>query len=76
MEKIIKKTKYQLKDAPTGTLRMSKSHNKLQYYRCTKEKKSGIYINKDNIDVARKLAQKAYDEKILKLAEIRLLQIQ
>ena len=51
LETIIKKTKISLKDAPTGTLRLSRSHNKLQYYRCT-------------------------DEKILKLAEIRLLQIQ
>ena len=76
LEKIIKKTKNQLKDAPTGTLRMSKSHNTLQYYRCTGDKKSGTYINRDNIDVARKLAQKSYDEKVLKLAEKRLSQIQ
>lgn len=75
-EKIIKKTKNQLKDAPEGTLRMSKSHNTLQYYRCTDDKKSGTYINRDNIDMARKLAQKAYDEKVLKLAEKRLSQIQ
>ena len=51
LETIIKKTKISLKDAPTGTLKLSRSHNNLQYYRCT-------------------------DEKILKLAEIRLLQIQ
>lgn len=51
LETIIKKTKISLKDAPTGTLKLSRSHNKLQYYRCT-------------------------DEKILKLEEIRLLQIQ
>lgn len=38
LEKIIKKTKNQLKDAPEGTLRMSKSHNMLQYYRCTDDK--------------------------------------
>ena len=76
LEKIIKKTKNQLKDAPEGTLRMSKSHNTLQYYRCTDDKKSGTYINRDNIDMARKLAQKAYDEKVLKLAEKRLSQIQ
>ena len=76
LEKIIKKTKNRLKDSPTGTLRMSKSHNTLQYYRCTDDKKSGTYINRDNIDMARKLAQKSYDEKVLKLAEKRLSQIQ
>lgn len=76
LEKIVKETKDYLKDAPAGTLRMSKSHNTLQYYRCTKEKKSGIYINRNNIELARKLAQKSYDEKVHKLAERRLNQIQ
>ncbi len=76
LEKIVNGTKNRLKDAPSGTLRLSRSHNQLQYYRCTREKKSGIYINKNNIDLAQQLAQKAYDEKVLKLAEKRLSQIQ
>lgn len=76
LKKIVTETKNRLKDAPTGTLRMSKSHDTLQYYRCTGEKKSGTYINRNNIELARKLAQKAYDEKVLKLAEKRLSQIQ
>ena len=76
LEKIVETTKKNLAGAPTGTLRMSKSHDKQQYYRCTKEKKSGIYINQDNMEMARKLAQKAYDEKVLTLAEKRLTQIQ
>ena len=76
LEKIVKETKDYLKDAPAGTLRMSKSHNKLQYYRCMGEKKSGTYINRNNIELARKLAQKSYDEKVHKLAERRLNQIQ
>lgn len=76
LENIIQKTKNSLKDAPTGTLRMSKSHNKLQYYRCMGEKKSGTYIDRNNIEMARKLAQKTYDEKVLKLAERRYAQIQ
>lgn len=75
LEKIVGDTSSRLKDAPAGTLRMSRSHNQLQYYRCTKEKKSGIYINKNNIELAHKLAQKTYDEKVLKLAEKRLAQI-
>lgn len=75
LETIIEKVKIRLKDAPTGTLRLSKSHHQLQYYRCTKEKKTGIYINKNNIEMAKRLAQKTYDEKVLKLAEKRLSQI-
>ena len=75
LERIIREINERLKDAPIGTLRMSWSHNTLQYYRCTKEKKSGIYINKNNIEMARKLAQKTYDEKVLKLAEKRVSQM-
>ena len=75
LEKIIEKSRISLKDAPTGALRMSRSHGKLQYYRCTEEKKAGTYINRGNIELARKLAQKAYDEKVLRLAEKRLSQI-
>ncbi len=52
LEKITKKARNNLKDAPIGTLRMSKSHNKLQYYRCTEENKSGTYINRNNMEVA------------------------
>jgi len=65
LETIIIKVKNRLKDAPTGTLRLSRSHYQLQYYRCTKEKKTGIYINKNDIEIARQLAQKTYDEKCL-----------
>ena len=75
LEIIVKKVKNDLNDAPVGTLRLSKSHNQLQYYRCTEEKKTGTYINKDNLKLAKLLAQKTYDEKVLKLAEKRLAQI-
>ena len=75
LETIVENVKNRLIEAPAGTLRMSKSHHQIQYYRCTKEKKSGIYINKNNIEIAQKLAQKTYDEKVLRLAEKRLAQI-
>lgn len=76
LKKIVQITKKRLKEAPEGTLRMSKSHNKLQYYRCTKEKRLGFYISKENMELVRQLAQKTYDEKVLKVAEKRLKQIQ
>lgn len=75
LEAIIEKVRISLKDAPAGTLRLSKSHNHVQYYRCIEKKKTGRYINKNNIGMARLLAQKTYDEKVLKLAEKRLSQI-
>lgn len=75
LERIIKGAKKRLANSPEGRLRISRSHNCVQYYHCTSEKKSGSYIGKDKIELAKKLAQKAYDKNILKLAEKRVEQI-
>ena len=72
LENILQKTKEQLKDAPQGTLRLSSSKKWTQYYHCKSgEKKNGVYIPKTNKELIHRLAQKSYDEKILKLAEKR-----
>lgn len=71
LEKIIEKLKNSLKDMPEGSLRLSKSKNYVQYYYCTDENKRGQYISKENRKLIQQLAQKAYDEKILRLAEKR-----
>lgn len=76
LEKILKEVKTRLENAPEGHLRVSKSNNHIQYYCCTKEKKSGNYIHKEDVLLAKQLAQKSYDEKIHKLAEKRLKQIE
>lgn len=75
LENTINKVKDRLDLAPEGSLRLSKSHNHVQYYCCKEENKSGNYISKNNFDLARKLAQKSYDKKVLELAEKRLSQI-
>lgn len=76
LEKILQKTTEQLKDVPQGTLRLSSSKKWVQYYHCTPgEGKKGKYIPKINQKLICGLAQKSYDEKILKLAEKRLSQI-
>lgn len=75
LEEIIKSTKNQLINRPEGTLRISKSKNYLQYYHCTEKNKLGKYIAKGNEELIQALAQKTYDEKILQLAEKRILQI-
>ena len=75
LEKIISETKPRLENAPEGRLRLSKSHNHVQYYCCTEKKKLGEYISKENQSLIQKLAQKSYDEKILRLAEKRIWQI-
>lgn len=75
LEQIIQMLKIRLNNAPEGSLRLSKSQNYTQYYHSTKKNKKSIYIAKSNKDLIQKLAQKSYDEKVLRLAEKRLLQI-
>ena len=75
LEAIISFQKSQLKDATEGSLRLSKSHGKLQYYHRTEKNKNGKYIGQDNQQLIRELAQKKYDERILRLAEKRAEQI-
>lgn len=65
----------ELKDAPEGTLRLSKSQNCPQYYHYTGDTKHGSYIAKSNKELIHALAQKSYDQRVLKLAEKRILKI-
>lgn len=77
LEKIEKKVKQQLKNVPEGTLRISKSNNHIQYYHCKEGyvQKSGKYLHRSEEELARKLAQKAYNEKVLRLVKRRIHQI-
>ena len=76
LEKILQKTSEQLKDAPEGKLRLSNSNKCVQYYYCTPGgKKNGDYLPREKEKLAYRLAQKPYDEKVIKLAEKRLSQI-
>lgn len=63
----------------SGNLEIKKSNNSYQYYQSytdpiTKKKKRK-YIKKDQIELAKKLAQKAYDDKVLQVSQKRLRQI-
>lgn len=75
LARIIEVVQPRLECAPEGTLRLSKSNSYIQYYHCTEENKIGKYIAKGKEELVRKLAQKSYDEKILRLAEKRISQI-
>ena len=75
LEEIIKISKNRLKDVPEGSLRLSKTKNYVQYYHCTNENKLGKYISKDKEELVRRLIQKSYDEKVLRVAEKRLKQV-
>ena len=76
LERILQRTREQVKNVPGGTLRLANSGKWVQYYHCIPgERKNGDYIPQTNKEVIQTLAQKTYEEKILKLAEKRLLQI-
>ena len=76
LEQIMEKTRNRMQNAPEGTLRLSNCRNSIQYYhRTIQGKENGTYIPKEQIGFIRSLAQKSYDEKIMRLASKRLSQI-
>ena len=67
-----------LEEAPEGSLRMSKSREHVQFYHYMAEKplSHGKYIHRSQEELVQKLAQKGYDEKVLRLVERRHKQIE
>ncbi|MCR5704117.1 MAG: hypothetical protein K6G85_05790 [Eubacterium sp.] len=64
-------------DVPEGCLRIGKSQGCVQYYQCKKgESHNGTYLPKKEIELVKRLAQKSYDEKVLKRVSKRLAQIE
>ena len=66
-------------ETPDGTLRVTSSKNKVQYIHCVEaENETGYklsYIKKKDMALAYRLAQKSYDQKIQKLVDRRLKQL-
>ena len=70
LEEIIRAKTDALQNAPEGYLRAAKHRNKIQYFvKRSPKDGNGSYIKKDNIDLAIRLAQKEYDEKVLMAAQ-------
>ena len=69
-----------LVNTPEGNLRITTSGKHAQYMHCMKDngiyKKQGKYLKKEDIPLVKALAQKTYDQKIKRLVEKRLKQIQ
>ena len=76
LEKYLSIVKNRLQDVPEGSLRLSKTKNYIQYYHCTEENKFGKYIGKGNESFIQRLDQKSYDEKVMRLIEKRIKQIE
>ena len=70
LDTIIETKKIELKNAPEGELRTAKCRNKIQYFKREKGGDSnGEYIKYSDIDLARRLAQKEYDNYAIQAAE-------
>ena len=69
LEEIILEKELNLRNAPEGTLRTCRCKKTTQYFiRKEENDKTGQYIKKKDIALAERLAQKEYDERVLKAA--------
>lgn len=67
LDKLIEKTQESLSHAPKGTLNIDRSSGHAEYYmRLTGSEVKRVYIAKYNLALAKALAQKDYDKKLLK----------
>jgi len=70
LDSLIANMQESLKKAPSGRLRISECNNKKQYYHCNNsEGGTGVYIPKEKRNYACRLAQKSYDEKVMREAK-------
>jgi len=64
--KLKEEKKKSLQNVPEGSLRICSSNGKVQYYKRTDPKDfNGVYIREKDIALAKKLAQKDYDKRVL-----------
>ncbi len=67
-------------NVPEGNLRITSAGKRVQYMHCKDEEglyqKQGEYMKKEDMSLIRELAQKSYDQKIKRLVDRRLRQIQ
>ncbi len=80
MEQLIECTAEAIRTAPEGFLRIKHNNKRNEYYHKLRKNgencKAGKYIRKENIKLARSLAQKSYDKELLSVAKKNLAQIQ
>lgn len=72
LKKIIEVVKRRLKNVPNGKLRISKSRGRVEYYlkgdECSDTRKNGRYLKANEKKIARDIAQRDYDNQVLKKA--------
>lgn len=79
LEKLIGIVSEELKGAPTEKLRISTCRNTVQYYLSSPEinrtYKNGKYITHEHEEIAKKIAQRDYDIRLMKRASVELEQV-
>ena len=80
LRSMIVQTEKNLEKAPAGTLIIRKRQGRTEYFHRLPDtpelKERRVYISKENIELARALAQKEYDIKLLKLLKLRIAAIE
>jgi len=70
LQQLKKEKEKALTKAPEGSLRLCQHGDKIQYYHRNNPKDfNGVYIKEKDIELAKQLAQKDYDKKVLTSAE-------
>lgn len=69
LEQLIRKTRAEIRNGPKGTLEISYSHDSVQYYHKTKNRR--YYLRKEQLPLACQLAQVSYDKKVERIAKRR-----
>lgn len=70
LEKLVSAKRRNLQTAPKGWLRVTTSHGSVQYYLMGDgEDSNQRYLTNKDLKLAKKLAQKAYDKKVVSVAE-------
>ncbi len=69
LSKVIEESKKRLEKAPEGHLRIAKKKGKMEYYLKSKAYENGRYLKKSEMDIARAIVQRDYDESVLNRAE-------
>ena len=70
LQSTIAKAGENMASTPEGRLRISVDHGVARYYQCIDDR-YGEYIPRDNVQLPRQLAQKVYNDTVLKTAEAR-----
>ncbi len=76
LKKIKSMVDKRLIDVPEGTLKITSSNKCIQYKHCIATSKKESYIKKENMPLVKHLAQKSYDQKLQKLVDRRLKQLE